>query len=199
MVSETAALEVTHPAMGAKERILHAAYELFSQHGIGAVGIDTIIAKSGVAKMSLYRHFRSKEELVLAFLNQRELLWTRQWLETEMLATDTTPTGRLLAIFDIFDGWFQRDDFEGCSFINVLLESAPNSSAHRSATEHLAKIRAIICGQAEAAGLCNPEKFAQMWHFLMKGCIVAAHEGNRDAAKQAKEAGTILLMHWPRR
>jgi AcrR family transcriptional regulator len=198
MVSEASALDTTAPALGAKERILHAAYELFSQHGIGAVGIDTIIARSGVAKMSLYRHFRSKEELVLAFLNKREMLWTREWLETEMLATDPTPTGRLLAIFDIFDGWFQKADFEGCSFINVLLESAPNSSAHRSATEHLAKIRAIIAGQAREARLCDPEKFAQMWHFLMKGCIVSAHEGNHDAAKHAKEAGTILLEHWPR-
>jgi len=183
---------------GARERLLHAAYDLFSQHGIGAVGIDSIIARAGVAKMSLYKHFRSKEELVLAFLEQREVLWTHEWLESEMLAMGATPTGRLLAIFDIFDGWFQRADFEGCSFINVLLESKPHSSVHQAATAHLATIRSILAAQAREAALVEPEKFAQMWHFLMKGCIVAAHEGNRDAAKQAKEAGTLLLEHWPR-
>lgn len=198
MVSEVSAFKNTPPALGAKERILQAAYELFSQHGIGAVGIDTIIARSGVAKMSLYRHFKSKEELVLAFLKRREMLWTHEWLEAEMLAAVHTPTGRLLAIFDIFDRWFQKQDFEGCSFINVLLEAAPSSPIHQAAARHLAEIRTIILTQADGAGLAEPERFAQTWHFLMKGCIVAANEGNRNAAKQAKAAGAMLLEHWPR-
>jgi AcrR family transcriptional regulator len=198
MITEASSTETARSVPGARERILRAAYELFSQQGIGAVGIDTIIAKSGVAKMSLYRHFKSKEELVLAFLKQREALWTRQWLEAEIMATGTTPADRLLAIFDVFDQWFQKPDFEGCSFINVLLESAPNSSVRLAAVEHLASIRTIISGQAREGRLSDPEKFAHMWHFLMKGCIVSANEGNRDAAKQAKEAGIVLLNNWPR-
>ena len=75
----------TEPA-GARERILAAAYALFSQHGVAAVGIDAIIARSGTAKMSLYRHFGSKDELVLAFLRQREQEWTRNWLEAAVMA-----------------------------------------------------------------------------------------------------------------
>lgn len=183
---------------GARERILNAAYELFSQHGIRAVGIDTIIAKSGVAKMSLYKHFRSKEELVLVYLKMREALWTRQWLEAEIMETGTTPAERLLAIFDVFNGWFQKPDFEGCSFINVLLESEPNSPVHQAAAEQLASIRKILWGQAVEEGLAEPEKFAHTWHFLMKGCIVAANEGNRQAAKQAQEAAAVILKNWPR-
>jgi AcrR family transcriptional regulator len=198
MVSKAAPIQTRQVNPGARERILSAAYELFSQHGIGAVGIDTIIAKSGVAKMSLYRHFRSKEELVLAFLEQREARWTRQWLEKEILSSGNAPEDRLLAIFEVFDKWFQRPDFEGCSFINVLLESTPNSPIHRAATAHLAAIRVIISTQAQAAHLSDPEKFAQTWHFLMKGCIVSANEGNRDAATQAREAGAVLLNNWPR-
>lgn len=182
----------------ARERILSAAYNLFSQRGIGAVGIDTIIARSGVAKMTLYRHFRSKEELVLAFLNQREALWTHEWLEAEIMKRASTPTGRLLAIFDVFDGWFQEPDFEGCSFINVLLESAPNTLVRQSATAHLANIRLILTKQAKEAGLEDVDRFAHTWHFLMKGCIVTANEGNLQAAKQAKQAAAILLEHWPR-
>lgn len=197
MLSNMIAFDTLAPS-GAKERILTAAYELFSQHGIGAVGIDTIIAKAGVAKMSLYRHFKSKEELVLAFLAMRESLWTHEWLENEMLATSKIPTTRLLAIFDIFDRWFQEPDFEGCSFINVLLESEPNTPIHLAAATHLAHIRSIIKGQAIQAGLADPDRFAHTWHFLMKGSIVTANEGNRDAAKQAKEAAAMILQSWPR-
>ena len=147
--------------------------------------------------MSLYRHFKSKEELVLTFLQQRELRWTHQWLETEVMTKATTPTDRLLAIFDVFDEWFQKPDFEGCSFINILLESAPESSIRQAAAAHLADIRTIIAGQAQEAGLADLERFAQTWHFLMKGCIVSATEGNRQAAQQAKQAAVILLENWP--
>jgi AcrR family transcriptional regulator len=183
---------------GAKERILSAAYELFSQHAIGAVGIEAIIAEAGVAKMSLYHHFKSKEALVLAFLAMRESLWTHAWLESEMLATSEIPTARLLAIFDIFDRWFQEPDFEGCSFINALLESEPHSPIHASATTHLAHIHSIIKGQAIQAEVADPDRFSYTWHFLMNGSIVAAHAGNHNAAKQAKEAATVILQSWPR-
>lgn len=198
MASKMSSISVGAPAAGARERLLQASYELFSQHGIGAVGIDAIIARAGVAKMSLYKHFRSKEELVLAFLRQREALWTRQWLEAEIMATAQTPTGRLLAIFDVFDGWFQEPTFEGCSFINVLLEAPANSAIRHAAAAHLAEIRKIISAQAREAGLADPERFAQTWHFLMKGCIVSANEGNHEAARQAKAAAGILLENWPR-
>jgi AcrR family transcriptional regulator len=198
LISKVSSPDTILPATGARERILKAAYELFAQHGIGAVGVDTIVARSGVAKMTLYRHFESKERLVLAFLERREALWTRQWLEEEIINRGESPTDRLLAIFDVFDTWFQEPNFEGCSFINVLLEAAPNGPVHQAAAAHLAKIRAILLNQAQEAGLADPERFAQTWHFLMKGCIVSAKEGNRQAGKQAREAGAMLLEHWPR-
>lgn len=198
MITKVSASEHVRTMPRTRERILDAAYELFSQHGIGAVGVDTIIARSGVAKMTLYRHFRSKEDLVLEFLKQREMLWTHEWLEAEIMATASNPTGRLLAIFDVFDKWFQEPDFEGCSFINVLLESPQHSAIRRAAAANLAEIRTILYGQAKQANLADPDVFAQTWHFLMKGCIVSANEGNLKAAKQAKAAGAILLEHWPR-
>ena len=198
MKSTASTVSTNRSPVGPRERILATAYDLFSRHAIATVGIDTIIAQSGAAKMSLYRHFKSKEALVLAFLQQRELRWTHQWLEAEVLTRATTPADRLLAIFDVFDQWFQTPDFEGCSFINVLLESAPESSVHQAAAAHLAEIRTIVAGLAQEAGLAEVERFAQTWHFLMKGCIVSANEGNRQAAQQAKQAATILLEHWPR-
>jgi AcrR family transcriptional regulator len=183
---------------GARERILAAAYDLFSNHGIAAVGVDAIIARSGVAKMSLYRHFRSKEDLVVAFMERRKERWTLQWLEGEITRREKDPPARLLAIFDVFDGWFQETGFEGCSFINVLLEAEKGSRIGRAAALHLAAIREILARLAREAELADVDRFAQAWHILMKGSIVAAGEGQRDSAKIAKEMGRLVLANWPR-
>jgi AcrR family transcriptional regulator len=142
----------------ARERILDAAYELFSRQGIRAVGIDTIVERSGVARMTLYRHFHSKDALALAFLERREQRWTIAWLQREVEQRAADPCDRLLAIFDVFDEWFQLDDFEGCSFINVLLEIAESGHVlHLASREYLARIRAFIVGLAIDAGIAEPE------------------------------------------
>jgi AcrR family transcriptional regulator len=181
-----------------RERLVNAAYDLFSRDGVSQVGIETILAKSGCAKASLYSNFKTKVELAIAFLDRREAIWTRGWLESEIKRRARTPEGRLLAIFDVFDGWFHRKSFEGCSFINILLESKVESPIRRAAAIHLAKIRAIVRGLAEEANLREPEKFAQAWHMLMKGSIVSAGEGNRSAARDAKRAARLVLEGWTR-
>lgn len=178
----------------ARERVLETAYELFAHHGTKTVGVDSIVAKAGVAKMTLYRHFPSKDDLVVAFLQRREERWTHAWLETEIKARAPEPTERLLAIFDVFHGWFQERDFEGCSFINVLLEEPTASHPVRKATVvHLANIRTLLRELAEAAGVLDPDDFTRKWHILMKGSIVAAGEGDRLAARRAQEVGRLLL------
>jgi AcrR family transcriptional regulator len=181
-----------------RERLLIAAYELFSKDGISQVGIDALLAKSGCAKASLYSNFRTKVDLAIAFLERREATWTRGWLESEIKRRAKTPEGRLLAIFDVFDGWFHKKNFEGCSFINVLLESKMESPIRRAAAIHLANIRSIVSGLAEEASLREPEKFAQAWHMLMKGSIVSAGEGNLNAARHAKHAARLVLSGWKR-
>jgi AcrR family transcriptional regulator len=182
------------PAGDARQRILDAAYELFSCHGIRAVGIDAVISRSGVARMTLYRHFASKDDLVLAFLERREKLWTYEWLQAEVERRATDPGERLLAVFDVFDEWFRRDGFEGCSFINVLLETADTSSrVGEASVAYLARIRAFLERLATDAGIADPESFARKWHILMKGSIVSAGEGDQGAARRAKELGTLLL------
>ncbi|MGD9920626.1 MAG: TetR/AcrR family transcriptional regulator [Pseudorhodoplanes sp.] len=185
-------------AGGPRDRLMAAAYDLFAEQGVSQVGIDSILARSGCAKASLYGHFKSKDDLAIAFLDRREALWTRAWLEAEVKARSTDPEKRLLAIFDVFDGWFRKRSFEGCSFVNVLLESRPGSAVHRSASLHLRKIRSIVLALAQQAGLAEPEKFAQAWHMLMKGSIVSACEGNRNAAREAKQAAKLVLSGWQR-
>jgi AcrR family transcriptional regulator len=181
-----------------RERLIEAAYHLFSKDGVSQVGIDTILAKSGCAKASLYANFRTKVELAVAFLDRREDVWTRGWLEAEIRRRASSPEARLLAIFDVFDGWFRKKSFEGCSFINVLLESKAGSPIRRAAAIHLANIRAIVRSLAEEAKLREPERFAQAWHMLMKGSIVSAGEGNRNAARDARYAAQLILQSWKR-
>lgn len=178
----------------AREKILASAYHLFSRHGTRAVGIDAIISHSGVAKMTLYRHFASKDDLVLAFLERRERLWTRAWLQAEAERRGNDPESRLLAIFDVLDEWFQTPDFEGCSFINTLLEygGAPGVT-HAASVKYLANIREFVGSLATGAGVSDPDRFARQWHILMKGSIVAAQEGDRQAARHARDLGALLL------
>lgn len=183
----------------ARERLLSAAYDLFTRKGVKRVGIDSVLAEADCAKASLYDNFGSKVNLAMAVLDRREELWTRAWLESEIKRRTPHPEERLLAIFDVFDGWFRKKTFEGCSFINVLLESEEGSAMRAAAAAHLAKIRAMVRDLAKDARLREPERFAQAWHMLMKGSIVSAGEGNREAAQDARRAATLVLAGWPRR
>ncbi|HEX2045543.1 MAG TPA: helix-turn-helix domain-containing protein [Gaiellaceae bacterium] len=182
-----------HLGAGARERILASAYELFSRRGIRGVGIDEIVDRAGVAKATLYKHFRSKDELGLAFLERRERLWTRDWLASEATRRGGTPEERLLAIFDVFDGWFRRDDFEACSFVNVLLELGTAHPVGIASAAHLENIRSFVRGLAEEAGLRDPDAFARAWHILMKGSIVSAAEGDHEAARRAQGIGRLVI------
>ncbi len=158
------------------------------------MGIDRIISESGVAKMSLYRNFNSKDELVLAFLAEREERWTRNWLRAEAQRRGETGAQRLLAIFDVFGEWFAQADFEGCSFINVLLEfTEPDHPVRAASAQYLANIRGYVREFAEDAGVEDPEALAGQWHILMKGSIVAAAEGDAEAAQRAQRLGRLLL------
>jgi AcrR family transcriptional regulator len=189
-----------HPAESseARERILATAYELFSQRGIRAVGIDEIIETAGVAKATLYRHFPSKDDLVLAFLERRDHVWTHGRVEREARARAGDPEGQLLAIFDVFDEWFRSDDFEASVFINVLFEMGPSSPTGRASIEYLQNIRGVVATMAGDAGLRDVDDFTRSWHILMQGSIVSAAEGDLDAARRAQQRGRLHIeQHRP--
>ena len=177
----------------ARERILDTAYELFSRRAIRDVGVDEVIERAGVAKATLYRHFPSKDELVIAFLERREERWTLAWVEAEARRRGTTPEEQLLAIFELFDEWFHRGDFEACSFINVLLEMRPPHPAGEASVRHLSNIRTVVGRLAEEAALRDPDSFARSMHILMKGSIVSAAEGDPQAAQRAQSMGRLLI------
>jgi len=180
-----------------RERVSRAAYELFSRDGLRAVGVDAVIARAGTAKMTLYRNFPSKDDLILDFLRRREQLWTREWLEAESRRRGETPRQQLLAIFDVFSEWFSKPDFEGCAFLTTMVEiNDPEHPVHQAAVGHLANIRSYIAELAAAAGIADTDGFARKWHILMKGSIMAAHEGDTAAAARAREIGELLLRDY---
>ena len=187
------------PTPSARERILSAAYELFGRRGIRAVGTDEVIARASVAKATLYRHFATKDDLVLAVLERREQLWTHGLIEEQSGLLGDTPEEKLLAIFDVMHEWFQsRDGYEGCSFINVLLELGAEHPAGRASVAHIDNVRDIVRQRALAAGLTDVEDFASSWHILMKGAIILAAVGDLEAAHRAqKMARSLIQQHKP--
>jgi AcrR family transcriptional regulator len=178
----------------ARERLLRTAYDLFSIHGVQAIGVDRIVAESGVAKTTLYRHFRSKDELAVAVIERREERWSRDWLQAEALARGRTAEERLLVLFDILAEWARRDDFEGCLFMNTLLETRDHASPVGVASfAALGRVREFLRGLAESVGVRDPGEFALRWQTLMWGTIVAASFGERNVAASSRDVASLLL------
>jgi AcrR family transcriptional regulator len=191
----TAAPSFETAASTSVARIMSVAYELFSQRGVRDVGVNELIERSGVAKATFYRHFPSKDSLVLAFLEQRDKQWTVDAILSEALRRGRNPEEQLLAIFDVFSDWFRREDFEGCSFAKVLLEMGPAHPLGRASIEYLAKIHGHIQGAGEEAGLVRAGEFASSLLILMKGSILQAMEGDVQAAGRARQMAGWLIEH----
>lgn len=179
--------------MDARERVLSAVYPLFARRGVRGVGIDEIIRAAGVAKATFYRHFPSKDALVLAFLQRRDEVFGIDVVLADVRQRAAAPEERLLAIFDVFAEWFAREDYEACSFINTLLEMGPQDPAGQASIGYLAKVRDQVGRLAEEAGLRDVDEFARSWRILMAGSIISAAEGDRQAAARAQRMGRRLI------
>ena len=178
----------------ARDRILEVASQLFYQHGIRAVGVDTLIAQSGVAKMTFYKHFKSKDLLVLEFLQRRDTNW-RAWFESAVCRLAPNAEDRPLAIFDALEERFSSKDFRGCAFINTMIEMADGDHmAHQAADEHKQNVQRMVRSFLSAAGIKKSAELAKVFSLLMDGAIVTAvRERKPDAAKAAKKIAATLL------
>jgi AcrR family transcriptional regulator len=179
--------------LGARKRILLTAYDLFSQRGVRNVSVDEIIKSSGVAIATFYRHFSSKNELAAEFLRLRAELWSTDVVVAESRRRATEPRERLLAIFDVFDEWFHRDDFEGDSFVNVLIEMGADHPLGKASIEHLGDVRQSVQQMAEEASLRDAEDFSRTYQILMKGAIIGAMMGDAQAAKRARRVAEMVV------
>jgi AcrR family transcriptional regulator len=178
----------------ARDRLLDAAEELFYAEGIRAVGVERILTASGVGRASFYRHFASKDELVVAVLRSRDERW-REWLTASVAARDVGPQERPLVVFDALSERLERADFRGCAFINTMVEAADTASAaHRTAAEHKRAVIAYLDQLLADAGIEDHAAVAAEQLLLMDGAIVTAlREGSPDAAVRAKHIFAALL------
>ncbi|WP_448187315.1 TetR/AcrR family transcriptional regulator [Azospirillum sp. sgz301742] len=178
----------------ARERILDTAGELFYREGMRAVGVDTIIARSGVAKMSLYRNFASKDDLICAYLEDTEgRFWS--WWDGVSARHPGDPRAQLKALFASLGKWTAHPKFRGCPFINASVEFRDTDHPGRAIAErHVRAMRDRLRGLAEAAGARDPEALAGHLLLLMQGAYAGGRMlGPEGADRAIPEAAAVLI------
>lgn len=177
-----------------REALLTTAVNLFHKEGYHAVGIDRILAEARVSKPTLYAHFSSKDELIVAALRQRDAQ-ARERFRAGLRGHADNPRQQLLAIFDMLESWVQNPEFTGCLFINASAEFASHDDPiHRAAAEHKTAYREIIAELAEQAGAESPQLLAEQLMLLVDGLIVTSQvQRNSLAVEAAKQTARLLL------
>ncbi|QKV92587.1 TetR/AcrR family transcriptional regulator [Streptomyces sp. NA02950] len=177
----------------AHERILSTATTLFNAHGVRGVGVDRIIAESGVAKATLYSHFRCKDALVLAYLQQSDTYW-RTALKEAAEAAGPDPRDQLAGLFDALCAAAVQENFRGCAFVRTAGETEPGSDTHEATAEHKRAVRAWLTELTTAAGAADPATLALQISVLVDGAMSAsAVECGPEVVKAAKEATRTLV------
>ena len=177
-----------------RDHLLATAYRLFYRDGYHAVGIDTILAEAKLAKMTLYHHFASKEELIVAVLEQRSAL-VKEKVQTLLREAGSSPRKQLLAYFDRYDAFISSKDFNGCPFIRAVAEYPEiHSPVHQAVIRHkqrgIATLRELLSG----FDIAEPEPVAQQISMLIEGAIVSAHTfGNTSELAHARNAALVLV------
>jgi AcrR family transcriptional regulator len=177
-----------------RERLLETAARLFYRDGFRAVGIDTLIAESGVAKMSLYRHFTSKDDLIAAYLEEaNRAFW--QWFDASIAPHARSPRHQLFALFDAVGALATGVECQGCVFQGAAAEfpELPHP-AHQVALAHKQAVLARLRGLAEEAGARDPDALAEMLLLLMDGAFVARRMfGLSNPAARVAQAAAVLI------
>lgn len=155
-----------------RDLIVEEAARLFYERGT-ALGVDTLIDEIGVAKMTLYKHFPTKDELIVACLRHVDARYRARLCVD--VPDDGSPTDRVLGIFDSLREWFATASFRGCAFVNATVELAdPGHPAHEAVLEHKTRTREWVGELVADCGVSDPTFVARQIVQLMEGAIVAA-------------------------
>jgi AcrR family transcriptional regulator len=177
-----------------RDHLIATAFRLFYRDGYRAVGIDTILAEAKLAKMTLYHHFASKEELIVAVLEQRSAL-VNEKVQTVLREAGPAPRKRLLAYFARYETFFSSKEFKGCPFIRAVAEYPDiHTPVHQAVIRH--KQRDIDTLQELLSGfdIAEPKPVAQQIALLIEGALVSAHTfGNTSALAHARKAALALV------
>jgi AcrR family transcriptional regulator len=180
--------------LSARDRILNVASDLFYHQGVRAVGIDTIIAAAGVAKMSLYRAFPSKDDLVAAYLERRNREFWERWDEAVAQCPDD-PRAQLEGLLETIAQRTVSDAYRGCPFLNTATEF-PGSTlpADRLIRDHKRAVNERLCRMAAAAGARAPQVLADHLHLIIDGAYGATQAMGADGPGRAlASAGRVLI------
>jgi AcrR family transcriptional regulator len=177
----------------ARQRILDTAFGLFYAHGIRGVGVDRIIAESGVAKATLYKHFPAKDDLVVAYLDTVDGIWTQQ-LHDAADAAGPAPADQLVGMFDALGSACRGDGYRGCAVINAAGENEAGTRVHDRTLAHKNAVRDWVRSLAEDAGAADPDLLARSLTLLLDGGLASGSvDGLPDAPAAAKEAAQALV------
>ncbi|MEO1141240.1 MAG: TetR family transcriptional regulator [Pseudomonadota bacterium] len=183
-----------------RAELIRRALLLFYRNGFHATGMDLVAKETGVSKTSIYKHFRTKDELILAVLRLRdENFRNRLFRRMEELAD--TPKAQLLAMFDALEEWFLEDGFKGCMFIKASSEYQDRDHPiHQQSAEHKRLLQRHLEQLASEAKLQNPGQLVRQLLLLKEGAIVTAHLGHTEnPALDAKSAAeNLLALHAPK-
>ena len=181
------------PAGQAREKILATAFRLFYAHGLRGAGIDTIIAESGVAKATFYKYFPAKDDLILAYLEKADSVWTGQ-LHAAAEAAGADPAARLVGLFDALSSACRRDGYRGCAFINAAAESAPGSRILERTVAHKERTRTWVRELAAGAGAPDPDQLARSLTLLLDGGLASgALDADPAAAAAARHTAFQIV------
>ncbi len=180
--------------LATRDRILDAAAMLFYEHGFHAVGLDAILEEVGVTKTTFYNHFASKDDLIVAVLDDRDER-DMHALSQEMDRRGGDARARILMVFDILGEWFDDPDFKGCLFINATAQFPnPNDPVHQAATRHGERLHRAFEDLATRAGAVQPSQLAKQLCMLAAAAITTRHIGcDPDAAATARDMAVALL------
>ena len=183
-----------------RQELVEKALSIFYLGGFHATGMDTLSSKVGISKTSVYNHFRTKEDLILAVLRLRDENF-RNWLFRRMEELSDTPQGQLIAMFDALEEWFRQLDFKGCMFIKASSEYQDRDHPiHQQSAEHKRLLHRHLELLASNAKLENPEQLVRQLLLLKEGAIVTAQLGHTEnpAADARFAAENLLALHTPK-
>lgn len=177
-----------------RDEIVRKALVVFYRNGFHATGMDLLVAETGVSKTSMYKHFRTKEDIILATLRLRDENF-RNWLYRRVEALANTPAAQLLAMYDALGEWFALPEFSGCMFIKACAEFQDRDHPiHVQSAEHKRLLTEHFAQVARQAGASGPDNLARQLMILKEGAIIMAVMGHSEnPAQDARAAAGILL------
>jgi AcrR family transcriptional regulator len=157
----------------AADKVLRAAYALFYRRGIHSVGVDAVAGAAGVTKAALYANFGSKDQLVVAYLRERDRSWQQQI--DRITADHDSPRDRVAAVFDAYGDWLARDGFRGCAFLNATAEFPdPDHPVREVVRHHKAALRSYLHAQVRRIGADRADVVADQLMILLEGATATA-------------------------